>query len=82
MRVLETSAVVTLAALSVACSGDSSNGTTGPSLVPSSCTGINLGPRPSSLSRGQTPPASLSILGAGVEADRYTGEIAVRGNLA
>ena len=82
MRVLKTSAAATVAALSVACAGDSSTGTTGPSLVPSSCTGINLGPRPSSLSLGQTSPASLSILGAGAEADRYTGEIAVRGTLA
>jgi hypothetical protein len=82
MRVLITSAAVTLAVLTVACSGDSTNGTTGPSLVPSSCTGINLGPRPSVLSLAQSTPANMATLGSGAEADRYTGEIAVRGNLA
>ena len=82
MRILTTSSALMLAAFGAACSGDATNGTTGPSLIPSSCTGINLGPRPSSLSLPQSPPKSMAILGSGLEADRYTGEIAVRGNLA
>jgi len=73
---------MTVIALSVACSNDSSSGATGPSVIPSSCTGINLGPRPAPLSLTQSTPAALHTLGGGADSNRYEAEIAVRGTLA
>jgi hypothetical protein len=68
-----------------ACGGDSPSApgktdTTG--LAPASCPGINLGPKPATLSVAQSNPAALQVLGTGAEAARYTAEIAVRGQIA
>ena len=82
MRVLTTLGLMSLAALSVACSSDSPGGTTGPSLIPSSCMGINLGPRPATLTLPQTSPVLIRTLGGGIDSSRYEAEIAVRGTLA
>ena len=80
MRALSASAAVGMVAFAAACSSDSAP--TGPSLIPAACTGINLGPRPATLSLAQTSPAVLHTLGSGVDADRYSAEIAVHGSLA
>ena len=69
-----------LAALA-ACSGDSL-GVTQVSLVPMSCPGINLGPKPTTLSLPTTPPSAMTVLGNGLDTTRYQGEIAVRGTTA
>jgi len=82
MRFLLASTTLSIAAVCAACSGDSGSGTTGPSLIPSSCSGINLGPRPATLSLTQSSPASMHTLGGGADVDRFQGEVAVRGNLA
>jgi hypothetical protein len=82
MRVLVMAVATTLVALAAACSSDGPSGTTDPSLIPTACTGINLGPRPAALSLTKSSPALMHTLGAGTESDRYTAEIAVRGSLA
>jgi hypothetical protein len=82
MRILATTVAAAIAAFSVACSHDAGSGTTGPALIPASCTGINLGSRPTVLSLSQTTPAMMHTLGGGTDADRYEAEIAVRGSLA
>jgi hypothetical protein len=65
----------------VACGGDSS-AVTGPSLVSPSCLGVNLGPKPTTLTLQQASPSAMSVLGNGVDTIRYQGEIAVRGTTA
>src|SRR5215216_7368255 len=82
MRILEKLAGLSLVVALTACGDDSPPLTTGPSLNPASCSGINLGPRPAALSVTQSTPAALQVLGNGVEADRYTAEVAVRGTTA
>ena len=82
MRILVTSAAVAFVTGAIACSNDKPSGPTGPSLIPSACTGINLGPRPAALSLTQTSPAAMHTLGGGADADRFEAEVAVRGNLA
>jgi hypothetical protein len=51
-------------------------------LTSASCPGINLGPRPATLSLPQSNPATMQVLGSGTESARYTAEIAVRGQVA
>jgi hypothetical protein len=82
MRFLLAATTLSIVTVCAGCSGDSTTGTTGPSLVPSSCTGINLGPRPSALSLPQSSPASMHTLGGGADLDRFQAEVAVRGTLA
>src|SRR5689334_4769930 len=67
----------------VACGGSTAPDkpdTTG--LRAASCPGVNLGPRPATLSLPQSNPATLQVLGTGAETARYTAEIAVRGSIA
>jgi hypothetical protein len=79
-------AVAAASVLAAACGGDGPS--TGPdgsgsqTLVSPACPGINLGPKPASLSLPQSNPATLQILGTGAETARYTAEIAVRGSIA
>jgi hypothetical protein len=61
----------------VAC-GDSS-GITQVSLIPASCPGINLGPKPAALSLSQASPSAMTVLGNGLDTTRYSAEIAVAG---
>jgi len=80
-----TAAALAIAFGLTACGGDSPSGpgktdTTG--LAPASCPGINLGPKPATLSLGQSNPAAMQVLGSGAETARYTAEIAVRGQIA
>jgi hypothetical protein len=78
-------AVLALAFFAVACGSDAStapDNSGSQSLVPASCPGINLGPKPAALSLPQSSPATLQIVGSGAETARYTGEIAVRGSTA
>jgi hypothetical protein len=68
----------------IACGSD---GTTNPgggsqSFNPASCSGIDLGTRPAPSPAATAAPAKLPALGNGVEAARFTAEIAVRGNIA
>jgi len=51
-------------------------------LVPASCPGINLGPAPARLTLSAGTPATMRVLGSGLDTNRYSGEIAARGNLA
>jgi len=51
-------------------------------LTSASCPGINLGPRPATLSLPQSNPATMQVLGGGTESARYTAEIAARGSVA
>jgi len=80
------SAVCSLAVLlAVTACSDSASGparvdATG--LTSASCPGVNLGPKPASLSLSQSTPATMQVLGAGSETARYTAEIAVRGQVA
>ena len=76
-RVVSVATAVSL----VACGGDSS-GVTQPSLIPTSCPGINLGPKPAALSLSQAAPGAMTVFGNGLDTTRYTAEIAVRGNTA
>ena len=69
------------AAALVACSKDSP-GITQVSLNPASCPGINLGPKPASLSVSQASPSAMTVFGNGLDTVRYTAEIAVRGTTA
>jgi hypothetical protein len=64
-----------------ACGGDAV-APTQTSLIPTSCPGINLGPRPATLTLQQAPPGAMSILGNGADTMRYGAEIAVRGTTA
>jgi hypothetical protein len=68
----------------VACGSDSPTNPGGgnTSFNPTSCTGIDLGPRPAALTVNASAPAKLAAFGNGVESARYTAEIAVRGNIA
>lgn len=78
-------ALLALAFFASACGGDAStqpDDTGSQTLVPASCPGINLGPKPAVLSLPQTSPATLQILGIGDETARYTAEVAVRGSTA
>lgn len=70
-----------LFAVSLAACSDSS-GVTQVSLVPTSCPGINLGPKPSALSLPTATPSAMTILGNGPDTTRYQAEIAVRGTTA
>jgi hypothetical protein len=77
------SSVCALAVASlVACSNSDGTLTSIATVTPASCPGINLGPRPATLTVPQTTPAVMAALGNGSEADRYTSEIAVRGTIA
>jgi hypothetical protein len=52
------------------------------SLTSAACPGINLGPKPATLSLPQSNPATMQVLGGGSESARYTAEVAVRGQVA
>jgi hypothetical protein len=52
------------------------------SLTSAACPGINLGPKPATLSLPQSNPATMQVLGGGSESARYTAEVAVRGQIA
>jgi hypothetical protein len=66
-----------------ACGADQQTPTDiGTGLVPASCPGINLGPAPARLSLTAATPAAMRVLGNGLDTNRYSGEVAVRGNLA
>jgi hypothetical protein len=69
------------AAALVACSDDSPGITQVP-LIPASCPGINLGPKPVSLTLPQSSPSAMTVLGNGLDTTRYQAEIAVRGTTA
>ncbi len=78
-------AVLALAFFAAACGNDASTAPDSSgreTLVPASCPGINLGPKPIPVTLPQTSPATLQVLGIGNETARYTGEVAVRGTTA
>ncbi len=83
MRIVETLAF-TAAVVLTACggNGDGPSQVVGPSLVPASCSGINLGPRPAALNLARSTPATLHALGNGPDTVRYSAEVAVRGTIA
>src|SRR6185503_20805402 len=81
LKALARLALPLFAAALVACSKDSP-GITQVSLNPASCPGINLGPKPASLSVSQASPSAMTVFGNGLDTVRYTAEIAVRGTTA
>ena len=46
------------------------------------CPGIDLGPKPVTLTLPQSNPVSMQVLGGGSESERYTAEVAARGQVA
>src|SRR5688572_18981486 len=80
-----TPAAAVLAFALAACSKDSTPtepGGDGGNLIPASCPGINLGPAPARLTLTPASPTPMRVMGNGLDTVRYSGEIAVRGNLA
>lgn len=76
-------AATTVALVLAACGRDQPSPTeinTG--LIPASCPGINLGPAPARVTLTAGTPTTMRVLGSGLDTIRYSGEIAVRGNLA
>ena len=66
-----------------ACGADQSSPTeVSAGLVPASCPGINLGPAPTRMAVSAGTPTTMRVLGSGLDTNRYSGEIAARGNLA
>lgn len=76
--------VAMAAVLALAACGADQPTPTDPStgLIPSSCPGINLGPAPARMTLTPGTPATMRVLGNGLDTARYSGEIAVRGNVA
>ncbi len=74
---------VVCAMVLAACSNDSGPSEPGPTGGNNTvCTNLNLGPAPSRLALTQATPATMSVLGRGIDTVRYSAEIAVRGNIA
>jgi len=66
-----------------ACAADQASPTeVSTGLIPASCPGINLGPAPTRMTVSTGTPATMRVLGGALDTNRYSGEIAVRGNLA
>lgn len=85
MRTRAATAALLLSAMSAACGKDGPSepiGGGGGVLIPASCPGINLGPAPERLTLTPGTPAAMRILGGGLDTNRYTSEIAVRGTTA
>lgn len=83
MRTRAATAAVLLSSVLAACGKDGPSdpsGGDGGVLIPASCPGINLGPAPARLTLAPGTPAAMRTLGGGLDTNRYTGEIAVRGN--
>jgi hypothetical protein len=79
-----TAGAIALLCVLTAC-GDSTSAprkTDTTSLTSAACPGINLGPKPATLSLPQSNPATMQVLGSGSESARYTAEVAVRGQVA
>jgi hypothetical protein len=79
-----TAGAIALLGVLTAC-GDSTSAprkTDTTSLTSAACPGINLGPKPATLSLPQSNPATMQVLGGGSESARYTAEVAVRGQVA
>ena len=84
-RTCTPAAAVLFAFALTACSKDSAPtepDNSGGGLVPASCPGINLGPAPARMTLTPGTPAPMRVMGNGLDTVRYSGEIAVRGNLA
>jgi hypothetical protein len=78
-----TAGAIALLCVLTAC-GDSTSAprkTDTTSLTSAACPGINLGPKPATLSLPQSNPATMQVLGGGSESARYTAEVAVRGQV-
>lgn len=72
-----------LSAALCACGSDSATGPGGSNPNASAaCPGINLGPTPARLNLTASTPASMPLLGGGLDTMRYQAEVAVRGTTA
>ena len=77
-RATATLACATLVCVA-ACGGDAP---TAVRHTPTSCPGIDFGATPPALSLPVTAPATMQLLGGGLDTVRYSAEIAVRGATA
>ena len=75
-------AAVTLSALLCACGNDSTAPSGSGPNTSAVCPGINLGPAPSRLTLPPGAPATMAILGNGLDTVRYQAEVAARGTIA
>lgn len=75
-------AAVTLSALLCACGNDSTAPSGSGPNTSAACPGINLGPAPSRLTLPPGAPATMAILGNGLDTVRYQAEVAARGTIA
>lgn len=71
-----------LAALLSLTACGSESPTTPPIQTQTSCPGVDFGPKPAALSLPQTTPATMQLLGGGLDTVRYQAEISVRGATA
>jgi hypothetical protein len=81
IRALAVAATATIASLALVACGNDSTSPGDPGAL-ASCTAIDFGPKPATLTLPQASPAALATLGNGLDTVRYQAEVAVRGTTA